>query len=98
MAVSLAEGRPASAAGEVLFLQGHGKAPTSPGIEVFPDEASLLGALAARIARIDPDLLTGWNVIDFDFKTIIERCGALGLAFDAGRTETPAVELCRERR
>lgn len=76
--------------GEVLFLQGPGKAPTSPGIEVFPDEASLLGALAARIARIDPDLLTGWNVIDFDFKTIIARCEELGLAFDAGRTETPA--------
>ena len=63
---SLAE---AAAGGEILFLQGPGKSPTAPGIEVFPDEASLLGALAARIARRDPDVLTGWNVIDFDFRT-----------------------------
>jgi DNA polymerase-2 len=80
----------AGAPGEVLFLQGRGKAPTAPGIEVFPDEVSLLGAMAARIVRMDPDVLTGWNVLDFDFKVILERCAALGLAFDAGRTETAA--------
>ena len=44
MTASLAE---AAAGGEILFLQGPGKSPTAPGIEVFPDEASLLGALAA---------------------------------------------------
>jgi DNA polymerase-2 len=85
--VSLAR---AGAPGEVLFLQGEGKAPTAPGIEAFPDEASLLGALAARIVRMDPDVLTGWNVLDFDFKVILERCAALGVTFDAGRTETAA--------
>ena len=91
--VSLAERRSRDSegrSGEILFVQGRGKAPTSPGIEVFPDEASLLGALAARIARRDPDVITGWNVIDFDFKVIIGRCAALGLVFDAGRTDTPA--------
>jgi DNA polymerase-2 len=87
VAVSLAEnGLP----GEVLFVQGRGGAPTAAGIEVFPDESSLLGALAARIARRDPDVLTGWNIIDFDFKVIIARCAALGLSFDAGRTDTPS--------
>jgi len=93
VAVSLAERESrddGGRSGEILFVQGRGKAPTSPGIEVFPDEASLLGALAARIARRDPDVITGWNVIDFDFKVIIERCAALGLVFDAGRTDTPA--------
>ena len=87
VAVSLAE---RGAPGEVLFAQGRGRAPAAPGIEVFPDEASLLGALAARIVRRDPDVVTGWNVIDFDFKTLVDRCAALGLSFDAGRTATPA--------
>ncbi len=87
LAASLAE---EGLAGEVLFLQGEGRAPSSPGIESFPDEASLLGALAARLVRRDPDVITGWNVIDFDFKVLIERCAALGLAFDAGRTDEPA--------
>jgi DNA polymerase II len=76
--------------GEVLFLQGRGPPPTAPGIEVFPDEASLLGALSGRIVRRDPDVITGWNVLDFDFKVIIARCAALGLSFDAGRTEEGA--------
>jgi len=99
VAVSLVEAarpisaaRPVSAAhaGEVLFLQGPGKAPTAPGIEVFPDETSLLAALAGRIARRDPDVITGWNVLDFDFSVILARCAALGLAFDAGRSDEAA--------
>ena len=97
VAVSLAErGKP----GETLFVPLRGRVPASRGIEVFPDEASLLGALAARIARRDPDVITGWNVIDFDFKVVLERCAALGLIFDAGRTDEPAgfAERAREGR
>jgi DNA polymerase II len=95
VAVSLAR---AGAPGEVLFLQGEGEAPSAPGIEAFPDETALLGALAARIVRIDPDVITGWNVLDFDFKVIIGRCAALGLAFDAGRTDEAATFTQRQGR
>jgi DNA polymerase-2 len=98
VAVSLAEEAspavardPSAASGEVLFLQGRGKAPTAPGIEAFPDESSLLAALSGRIARRDPDVITGWNVLDFDFRVIIARCAALGLSFDAGRTDDAAI-------
>jgi DNA polymerase-2 len=87
VAVSLAEG---GKPGEVLFVPLGGHSSTVPGVEAFPDEASLLGALAARLARRDPDVITGWNVIDFDLMVIIERCKALGISFDAGRTEEPA--------
>ena len=93
VAVSLAEGprrEGPAPAGEMLFVQGRGRTPTLPGIEVFPDELSMLGALAARIVRRDPDVITGWNVLDFDFQVILARCAALGLSFDAGRTDTPA--------
>lgn len=101
VAASLAEaGRGAGQApsGEMLFVQGRGRTPSSPGIEVFPDETSMLAALAARIARRDPDVLTGWNVLDFDLRVILARCADLGLAFDAGRTETPASFVERQGR
>jgi DNA polymerase-2 len=93
VAVSLAEARSRGGEAEkneVLFVRGEGKSPSAPGIEVFPDETSLLGALAARIVRLDPDVITGWNVLDFDFKVIIARCAALGVGFYAGRTDEAA--------
>ena len=30
------------------------------------DEASALKAFCQRVAEIDPDIFTGWNVVDFD--------------------------------
>ena len=64
VAVSLAQsGKP----GEVLFVQGQGKTPTAPGIEVFPDESSMLGALAARLVR------NGWPVRLVDQRGESER-------------------------
>jgi len=95
VAVSLvSEGAP----GEVLFAALSGSAPTAAGIESFPDEAALLGALAARIARRDPDVVTGWNVVDFDFPVLIARYAKLGLVFDAGRTDDPVALVERSGR
>ncbi len=82
----LREGAP----GEVLFLPAvGGREASAPGVESFPDEASLLGALAARIARVDPDVVTGWNIVDFDFPVLVARYAKLKLLFDAGRTDDP---------
>jgi len=55
------------------------------GAEVHADEATLLAAVAARIRELDPDVLTGWNVVDFDLRTWSARCAALGLETDLGR-------------
>jgi DNA polymerase-2 len=82
----------------VLFLQGPGKTPSAPGIEVFPDEASLLAAFAGRIGRRDPDVITGWNVVDFDFPVILARSAALGVAFEAGRSDEAASLVARQGR
>jgi len=38
----------------------------------FPSERALLQALCDRVAACDPDVITGWNVIDFDF-TVLAR-------------------------
>ena len=53
------------------------------------DEASLLRALLARIAVLDPDVLVGWNVVDFDLRVLAARCRALGVADDLGRVPGP---------
>jgi len=52
-------------------------------------ERDLLGAMRDRIVDLDPDVITGWNVVDFDLRVIAERARILGLAFDAGRSDAP---------
>ena len=40
--------------------------PPPPGARSFVDEAQALRAFCALVADYDPDVLTGWNCIDFD--------------------------------
>ncbi|MAJ61705.1 MAG: hypothetical protein CBC48_18350 [bacterium TMED88] len=44
-----------------------------------PDERTLLIALADRIRQLDPDLIIGWNVVDFDLRVLADRYEALGI-------------------
>ena len=46
----------------------------------MPDEPALLTALFAAIRELDPDVLVGWNVVDFDLAVLERRCGAHGVA------------------
>jgi DNA polymerase-2 len=52
-------------------------------------EAALLAAVAARVREIDPDLIVGWNVVDFDLRTWAARCRALGVPDGLGRVDEP---------
>lgn len=52
-------------------------------------ESGLIGAMRDQIVDWDPDVITGWNLVDFDLRVIAERARALGLAFDAGRSDAP---------
>lgn len=49
------------------------------------DERALLGALFSRIVERDPDVVVGWNVIEFDLATLEKRCEQLGMPFAIGR-------------
>ncbi|MEI8642304.1 3'-5' exonuclease [Pseudoalteromonas sp. Hal099] len=42
------------------------------------DEVALLQQLVTLIKQCDPDIIIGWNVIEFDFAVIYERSVALG--------------------
>jgi DNA polymerase-2 len=54
------------------------------------DERSLIAAFIADIQAADPDVLTGWNFLDFDFPRIAERCERLGIPFALGRSREEA--------
>src|SRR5262245_19214694 len=55
------------------------------GAVAHPEEPALLQALIARIRALDPDLLLGWNVVDFDLRVLLERCEANALPCHLGR-------------
>lgn len=76
--------------GEVLL---NGPGPASA--RCFPTEEAMLNALRARIVELDPDILTGWNVIDFDIRVLARRFAACGVAFDIGRSDSAASFLDR---
>jgi DNA polymerase-2 len=75
---------------EILF-NGAGAAEA----RCFPAEKEMLQELRARILALDPDIITGWNVIDFDFRVLAGRFSALGIPFDIGRSDSPARFLDR---
>jgi len=74
----------------VLFL---GPELHEPGVECFSDEKALLLAFRDRVVSFDPDVLTGWNVIDFDFQVLSERFRHYGISFSLGRSRETAVYL-----
>ncbi|MDR1837375.1 MAG: DNA polymerase II [Treponema sp.] len=54
------------------------------------DEKSLLSAFIKDVGYIDPDILTGWNFLDFDFPRLAERFQKLSLPFTLGRSKDGA--------
>jgi DNA polymerase-2 len=59
------------------------------GAIVHPAEPGLLAALVARIRALDPDILLGWNVVDFDLRVLLARCTALRIPCAIGRSLEP---------
>ena len=49
------------------------------------DEKDLLETFFAWLARSDPDVIIGWNVVDFDLSLMERRANALGVDFAMGR-------------
>jgi DNA polymerase-2 len=62
-------------------------------VEPCADEKSLLETFFAWLASNDPDLILGWNVINFDLDLMERRCRALGVEFGIGRGADRATVL-----
>ncbi len=97
-AVSLYFQDPASGAesAEVLYNAAGGGNPEGERIRSYPDEKEMLLEVRKRIIDLDPDVITGWNVVDFDLRVLSRRFAALGAPFDIGRSDEPASFLDRE--
>ena len=54
------------------------------------DEKSLLCAFLDDIKEIDPDILTGWNFLDFDFPHLVRRFEYYNIPFTIGRSRDSA--------
>ncbi len=62
----------------------------------YPDEKAMLRGLVDYVRERDPDILSGWNFVEFDIPYILQRMAALGLRPEdlarlPGQTERNAV-------
>lgn len=58
-------------------------------IECKNEEEALL-KFKQELLKLDPDIITGWNVIDFDLKLLESLFNKYKIPFDIGRTNIPA--------
>lgn len=98
-AISLVQRGPSSPKRQEVLFSGPIDGPLDEGehISVFRDEKHMLQAFCLRIVEWDPDIITGWNVIDFDFNMIAGRIKQHGISFQIGRSDTPAAFLPGEK-
>jgi DNA polymerase II len=68
-----------------------------PSPRFLPDERTLLEQFVQQLREWDPDLITGWNVIDFDFAVVFRRLAAHRIAADFSRAAMPARFLPADR-
>ena len=61
-------------------------------VKVFSTEEKLLDAFVHFIKVIDPDVITGWNVISFDLTYLIKRMKMLGVDY-TGMSPVNAVSI-----
>ena len=54
--------------------------------ECFGSEREVVQRFFALLDEIDPDVITGWNVVDFDLVVLKRLCQRHGLPFRLGRT------------
>jgi DNA polymerase-2 len=67
--------------------------PSDQPIHWVDDEAQLLRTFLQQFAELDPDLILGWNLINFDLDYLERRCKAHHIPFTLGRGGEPAAVL-----
>lgn len=79
---------------EEVLMQGVAEEwPGSQPIRWFPDEKALLQGFLARFRALDPDLVLGWNLVNFDLAYLERRCRHHHLPFRLGRGDSLAAVL-----
>jgi DNA polymerase II len=86
----------AGAGGDRVFLVGRQPLEGAGPVEVAPDERACLERFLAHVREADPDVLTGWNVCDFDVEVLLRVARRVGLVLALGRTDDEA-EIRRDQ-
>jgi DNA polymerase-2 len=73
---------------EVLIVDDRGR-PMPAHARRCENEHAALDAFCARVRAIDPDVLTGWNIVDFDLAALSRIANRIGHAFELGRDGGP---------
>lgn len=55
--------------------------------QYLANETELLITFLAEMQRLDPDIIIGWNFIQFDMEFLQRKCDELGLPFILGRNQ-----------
>ena len=75
------------AEGAVVFVVGQGESEPREGyvLHYGADQRAVLTGFMDWLRRVDPDVLSGWSVVNFDLNFLERRCRALGVPFLLGR-------------
>jgi DNA polymerase delta subunit 1 len=68
------------------------KETAGPDVESFETEAALLEAFQKYLQKIDPDILTGWNIFGFDLEFLHMRATRTGASTVWGRLKDCPIE------
>ena len=71
-------------AAEVLLLTSAQQS-CPPGAVACRTERELLRTLVHRVRELDPDILTGWNFVDFDLEVLSRIADRIGVPLELGR-------------
>ena len=78
-----------------VFMIGAGEDEQRDGyvLRYYQDEPGLLHAFFEWLHTVDPDLIIGWSVVNFDLSFLDRKCRALGIPFTMGRGDEGAAIL-----
>lgn len=68
-----------------IWMIGSTDSPAAEHCKYLPSETELLITFFAEIQRLDPDIIIGWNFIQFDMEFLQRKCEELALPFMLGR-------------
>ncbi len=71
-------------ASEVLLFTPEGYSAPADSVP-FKKERELLQGFCARVRELDPDVITGWSVVDFDFRVLERMARDWRVPFEIGR-------------
>ena len=70
---------------KTIFMVGKPQPSEGLDIQWFDSEKNLLHNFLAWFQELDPDVLIGWNVVNFDLRFLQKRCDQLKMRFGLGR-------------